>query len=132
MDRAHVGSGTVAVAVGLLVECNPVAGPAFSQLSTFMWLATIVAGITVRVDTLGVTSIVRALNLRPKLYRRLLAHFRSTGVNFLSGAGGVAAVPRSRARQRAAGPGRARHQDCHARQEDAGRLKIGIAILERL
>ena len=38
------------------------------------------AGITVRVDTLGVTSIVRALNLRPKLYHRLLAHFHSTGV----------------------------------------------------
>lgn len=54
--------------------------PAFSRLSTFMWFATIVAGITVRVDTLGVTSIVRALNLRPKLYHRLLAHFHSTGV----------------------------------------------------
>ena len=54
--------------------------PAFSRLSTFMWFATIVAGVTVRVDTLGVTSIVRALNLRPKLYHRLLAHFHSTGV----------------------------------------------------
>ena len=54
--------------------------PAFSRLSTFMWFATIVAGITVRVDTLGVTSIVRALDLRPKLYHRLLAHFHSTGV----------------------------------------------------
>ena len=54
--------------------------PAFSRLSTFMWFATIVAGITVRADTLGVTSIVRALNLRPKLYHRLLAHFHSTGV----------------------------------------------------
>ena len=54
--------------------------PAFSRLSTFMWFATIVAGITVRVDTLGITSIVRALNLRPELYHRLLAHFHSTGV----------------------------------------------------
>ena len=45
-----------------------------------MWFATIAAGITVRADTLGVTSIVRALNLRPKLYHRLLAHFHSTGV----------------------------------------------------
>ena len=54
--------------------------PAFSRLSTFMWFATIVAGITVRTDTLGVTSIVRALNPRPKLYHRLLAHFHSTGV----------------------------------------------------
>jgi hypothetical protein len=49
-------------------------------MSTFMWVATIVAGITVRPDTLGVTSIVRAPNLRPKLYHRLIAHFHSTGV----------------------------------------------------
>lgn len=54
--------------------------PAFSRLSTFLWFATVVAGMTVRVDTLGVTSIVRALNLRPALYHRLLAHFHSTGV----------------------------------------------------
>jgi len=54
--------------------------PAFSRLSTFLWFAIVVAGMTVRVDTLGVTSIVRALNLRPKLYHRLLAHFHSTGV----------------------------------------------------
>src|ERR1700691_6819623 len=54
--------------------------PAFSRLSTFMWFATIVAGMTVRSDMLGVTSIVRALNLRPALYHRLLAHFHSTGV----------------------------------------------------
>jgi hypothetical protein len=54
--------------------------PAFSRLSTFLWFTAIVVGITVRADTLGVTSIVRALNLRPKLYHRLLAHFHSTGV----------------------------------------------------
>src|SRR6202451_1121121 len=54
--------------------------PAFSRLGTFLWFATIVAGMTVRSDMLGVTSIVRALNLRPALYHRLLAHFHSTGV----------------------------------------------------
>jgi hypothetical protein len=54
--------------------------PAFSRLGTFLWFATIVAGMTVRADLLGVTSIVRALNLRPALYYRLLAHFHSTGV----------------------------------------------------
>ena len=54
--------------------------PAFSRLGTFLWFATIVAGMTVRADLLGVTSIVRALNLRPALYHRLLAHFHSTGV----------------------------------------------------
>src|ERR1700674_3089881 len=36
--------------------------------------------MTVRPDMLGVTSIVRALNLRGALYHRLLAHFHSTGV----------------------------------------------------
>src|SRR6202008_1913881 len=72
--------------------------PSFSRLSTFMWFATVVAGMTVRVDTLGVTSIVRALNLRPALYHRLLAHFHSTGVKLdrlaaLWAAGGVRVFP---------------------------------------
>src|ERR1700691_3491285 len=47
--------------------------PAFSRLRTFMWFVTAVAGLTVRVELLGVTSIVRALNLRTKL----LDHFHS-------------------------------------------------------
>jgi hypothetical protein len=55
--------------------------PAFSRLSTFLWFATTVAGMTLRTDMLGVTSIVRALNLRPALYHRLLANFHSTGVH---------------------------------------------------
>src|SRR6202007_2304015 len=54
--------------------------PAFSRLGTFLWFATVVAGMTVRADMLGVTSIVRVLNLRGALYHRLLAHFHSTGV----------------------------------------------------
>ena len=54
--------------------------PAFSRLSTYLWFATVVAGMTVRTEMLGVTSIVRALNLRPAIYHRLLAHFHSTGV----------------------------------------------------
>src|SRR4051812_36751044 len=37
--------------------------PAFCRLQTFLWFATAVAGFTVRTDMLGVTSIVRALNL---------------------------------------------------------------------
>ena len=54
--------------------------PAFSRLRTFMWFATAVAGLTVRVELLGVTSIVRALNLRPGLYTKLLGHFHSSGI----------------------------------------------------
>src|SRR5271167_4621457 len=54
--------------------------PAFSRLRTFMWFVTAVAGLTVRVELLGVTSIVRALNLRPGLYTKRLDHFHSSGV----------------------------------------------------
>ena len=54
--------------------------PAFSRLRTFMWFVTAVAGLTVRLELLGVTSIVRALNLRPRLYTKLLAHFHSSGI----------------------------------------------------
>src|ERR1700758_4404764 len=54
--------------------------PAFSRLRTFMWFATIVAGLTVRVELLGVTSIVRALNLPPGLYTKLLKNFHSSAL----------------------------------------------------
>ena len=54
--------------------------PGFSRLRTFMWFVIAVAGLTVRVDLLGVTSIVRALNLRPRLYTKLLDHFHSSGI----------------------------------------------------
>jgi hypothetical protein len=54
--------------------------PAFTRVCSFMWFATIVAGLTVRVELLGVTSIVRALNLRPNLYNSLRKHFHSTAV----------------------------------------------------
>src|SRR4029453_19551096 len=54
--------------------------PAFSRLRPFMWFVTRVAGLTVRLELLGVTSIVRALNLRPRLYTKLLAHFHSSGI----------------------------------------------------
>ena len=35
--------------------------PACSRLRTFLWFATCVAGLTVRTDLLGVTSIVRTV-----------------------------------------------------------------------
>ena len=54
--------------------------PAFSRLRTFLWFATIVAGLTVRAELLGVTSIVRALNLRPRLYTTLLKNFHSSAL----------------------------------------------------
>jgi hypothetical protein len=54
--------------------------PAFSRLRPFLWFATAVAGLAVRTDLLGVTSIVRALKLKPGLYNKLLEHFHSDAV----------------------------------------------------
>jgi hypothetical protein len=54
--------------------------PAFSRLRSFLWFVTAVAGLTVRPELLGVTSIVRALSLKPVFYDRLLDHFHSAAV----------------------------------------------------
>ncbi len=54
--------------------------PAFSRLRTFLWFATALAGLTVRTDVLGVTSIVRALALQPRFYNKLLESFHSRAV----------------------------------------------------
>ena len=51
--------------------------PACTRLRTFLWFAAGVAGLTVRTDTLGVTSIVRALRLHARFYDRLLDNFHS-------------------------------------------------------
>src|SRR5256885_7683877 len=53
---------------------------AFSRLRTFLWFATAVAGLTVRIELLGVTSIVRALKLQARFYNKLLEHFHSRAV----------------------------------------------------
>ncbi|MFL9910559.1 hypothetical protein [Paraburkholderia sp. RL17-337-BIB-A] len=55
--------------------------PAFSRLRSFMWFATVVAGLTVRTELLGVTSIVRALKLRPALYNKLRDSLHSDAVH---------------------------------------------------
>ena len=54
--------------------------PAYTRTRSFMWFATAVAGMTVRTDLLGVTSIVRALKLHPRLYDRLLDSFHSKAI----------------------------------------------------
>jgi len=51
--------------------------PACSRMRTFLWMVTVLAGMTIRTDLLGVTSIVRALGLRPMYYDRLLDFFHS-------------------------------------------------------
>jgi DDE superfamily endonuclease len=55
--------------------------PACSRDRTFIWFATAVAGLTVRTERLGVTSIVRALGLQARFYYNLLELFHSTGAN---------------------------------------------------
>ena len=54
--------------------------PAFSRLSTFLWFATAVAGFAVRTEYFGVTSIVRALNLKSGCYGNLIKHMHSSAV----------------------------------------------------
>ena len=54
--------------------------PGCTRLRTFLWFATAVAGLTVRTDLLGVTSIVRALGLHGRFYGNLLDNFHSTGI----------------------------------------------------
>ena len=55
--------------------------PACSRDRTFLWFAAAVAGLTVRTELLGVTSIVRALGLQARFYYLLLEHFHSVGVD---------------------------------------------------
>jgi len=55
--------------------------PAFSRENAFMWFAVIVAGFTVRADMLGVSSFMRALNLRDCCYDALLRNFHSTAIS---------------------------------------------------
>jgi hypothetical protein len=54
--------------------------PAFSRLRTFLWFTMAVAGLSVRTELLGVTSIVRALKLQARFYNKLLEHFHSRAV----------------------------------------------------
>jgi DDE superfamily endonuclease len=54
--------------------------PAFTRLQAFLWFVTAVAGLAVRTEHLGVTSIVRALNLDPRRYTALVRHFGSSSI----------------------------------------------------
>jgi len=80
MDMTMLDRGQPLSLWGLWWNAILLLRPAFSRLRTFMWFATIVAGLTVRVELLGVTSIVRALNLRPSLYTKLLKNFHSSAL----------------------------------------------------
>jgi hypothetical protein len=53
---------------------------ACSRMRSFLWFISCIAGMTVRIDLLGVTSIVRALGLTQACYDRILDFFHGTGV----------------------------------------------------
>lgn len=52
--------------------------PAFAREASFAWFAVVFAGLILRTDDLGVTSIGRALALGPECYNSLLNFFRSS------------------------------------------------------
>ena len=54
--------------------------PAFSRSRTFMWFSVCVAGLIVRTDKHGVSSIVRALSLQGRFYDNLLDAFHSSAI----------------------------------------------------
>src|SRR5260370_33038952 len=54
---------------------------ACSRSRSFLWLLAALAGISIRNDLLGVTSLVRALGLGARCYDRLLAFFHSKAVD---------------------------------------------------
>lgn len=55
--------------------------PACSRFRTFLWMGASLAGMTVRVDLMGVTSLVRALGLKKGCYERMLALFHSSALD---------------------------------------------------
>ena len=55
--------------------------PACARTRTFLWMSLCLAGITVRKDLLGVTSIMRAVGLEPACYDRLLDFFHSAALD---------------------------------------------------
>jgi len=52
--------------------CVETLRPACTRQATFAWMRIVLMGLCVRADLLGVTSLVRALALRPDRYLRLL------------------------------------------------------------
>ena len=50
----------------------------FSRTAAFYWFVTVVVGFIVRRDVRGLTSLVRCLNLCPKLYEAMLCFFRAS------------------------------------------------------
>ncbi|MGL5718617.1 MAG: transposase [Paraclostridium sp.] len=50
----------------------------FTRNATFKWFVTIIIGLMIRTDKLGISSIIRDLSLQPKLYESMIHFFRSS------------------------------------------------------
>ena len=55
--------------------------PACARSRTFLWMSLCLAGMSIRKDLQGVTSLVRALGLQPACYDRLLDFFHSPALD---------------------------------------------------
>ncbi len=53
----------------------------FSRNHAFHWFVIAIIGLMVRSDNLGITSIIRELNLDPRLYTTFMHYFRSTSAS---------------------------------------------------
>lgn len=51
---------------------------AFSRTASYKWFVTIIVGIIVRTDKLGVTSVIRDLLLKPESYESMIHFFRAS------------------------------------------------------
>lgn len=54
---------------------------ACARRRTFLWMSLVLAGLSIRADLAGVSSIVRVLGLKAKVYRRLLHVFHTSGLD---------------------------------------------------
>lgn len=63
------------------LRCVATFRPACRRGRTFLWLTVALAGITVRSEQAGVTSLVRVLALQPAAYHRLLHLFHSQAID---------------------------------------------------
>ena len=55
--------------------------PSCARTRTFLWMAACLAGMSVRADLMGVTSVVRILGLTPACYDRILDFLHSPALN---------------------------------------------------
>lgn len=55
--------------------------PACHRLRTFVWLSVVLAGLSIRRDLWGVTSLIRVLGLKEECYDRLLDFFHSNALD---------------------------------------------------